>query len=152
MQIPSFEEYCLMNPRQRKLVRQEQRRQGVELYHMRIGQTSPLLGRSRPDLKGPKPPRPHLWRTGPDPVRHRQYDCWSKHRAQSHFRGEEFSLTFEEYESIWADQWPNRGRKSWSMVMTRIDLEKGWHRDNVVIMERLQHLRRVGQQRKLRID
>jgi len=151
MKIPTFEEYKQLAWRDRLRVRAYMKSQGLKPYHARTGEPSPLTGRPRPDRqgRGTFPARPHIWRSGPDEVRHDQYIAWARARSQAMFRGEDFELTYEDYTLIWADQWHNRGRQGYSMVMTRRDLEKGWTLDNTCLMERLQHIRRVGELRKL---
>ena len=149
MKIPTIEEYRLLKPKQRHQVREYQRREGLPLYHARQGLDHPLKGQPRPTRRGLQPPRPHTWKSGPDVTRHKQYMAWALQREQAKFRGEKHTLSFDEFVEIWGDLWHNRGRMAWSMVMTRVDLDKGWYRDNVCIMERLQHVRRVGERRKM---
>lgn len=149
MKIPTIEEYRQMKPKQRRLVREYQQANNLLVYHARQGKPHPLKGQPRPNRRGAQPPRPHTWVSGPDVTKHKQYIAWSMQREQAKFRGEEYVLTFEDFVEIWGEFWHQRGRMAWSMVMTRHDLEKGWYRDNVCIMERLQHVRRVGERRKL---
>ena len=152
MKIPTLEEYKQLPWRQRLILREYMKSQGLKPLHARTGEPSPLTGRERPDRqgRGTFPARPHIWRSGPDEVLHDQYVAWSRQRSQALFRGEEFELSYEDFKNIWGDEWANRGRKSWSKIMTRLDLEKGWTRENTVIWERLQHIRRVGELRKLK--
>ena len=149
MKIPTFDEYKQLKPKQRQQVREYQQSQGIEVYHARRGIPHPLKGMPRPNRRGAQPPRPHTWIAGPDITRHRQYIAWSMQREQAKFRGEEHTLNFDEFVEIWGDLWHKRGRYAWSMVMTRVDLDKGWYKDNVCILERLQHVRRVGLRRRL---
>lgn len=89
---------------------------------------------------------PHLWCTGPDPRRHDQYIAWLRHRAQAHYRGELYSLTFEDWETVWNQDsaWENRGRSIDSVCLTMIDSQKGWCSDNVVVQCRRETLRQHG--------
>lgn len=91
--------------------------------------------------------RPHIWCTGPDPVRHEMYHAWQVHKAQCNFRDEEFNLTFEQYEDLWADDWNNRGRSPEHVCMTRIDWLGAWEIGNVEIITRAAHFKRQGEHR-----
>jgi hypothetical protein len=93
--------------------------------------------------------RGRSWITGPDPKRHDQYTAWLKHRSQAWYRGEEHSLTFEEWEQFWNTDWAweNRGRGVDCVNLTRIDPEKGWSKDNCYICSRHEHLVQMGYDR-----
>lgn len=93
-------------------------------------------------------PRPHLWISGTDPIRHAQYRAWQAHKAQCQFRQEAFDLTFEEYEQLWAGEWANRGRSVDSMCMTRSDTSGAWTKKNVELITRREHYKRQGHARK----
>ena len=135
MNIPSFEEYIDLSPRRRRAVRRLQKLNGLAVYHAN--------GRKRPT-------KPHLWRSGPDERRHYLYHRWGTHRGQALYRGEEYALTFEQFETIWGEHWDQRGRSTHSMIMTRQDMEKGWTPENTIIMERLQHMRRMSEIKRLK--
>lgn len=103
--------------------------------------------------RGPKPgPRPHTWIVGPDQHRHQLYVDCQRARAQARYRGEEWLITESEYIDLWMkdDQHLSKGRGRYDLTMTRLDPELAWTRDNVVIMTRLDHLRRcnLGQSRR----
>jgi hypothetical protein len=151
MNIPTFEEYKQRPWRERLAIRAYMKSQGLKPYHARTGEPSPLTGRPRPDRqgKGTFPVRPHVWRSGPDQTLHDQYVAWARQKSQAEFRNEHFELSYEDFKAIWGEEWPNRGRRAHSKIMTRIDLEKGWTRENTVIWERLQHIRRVALLKKL---
>ena len=86
------------------------------------------------------------WKSGPDPVLHRlYYDC-QRARAQAWFRDEEWTITEQEYTELWLkdDQYLQKSRSADGLCMTRIDLEKGWHMDNVEIVSRRESMRRSG--------
>lgn len=91
---------------------------------------------SRPGRRGP---RPELWRYGPDPVVHAQHIAWSRARAQAHYRGEGWKLTFEQWVAVWGDRWPLRGRRSDSLMLDRDDHTQPWSLDNVVVVTRYEH-------------
>lgn len=91
--------------------------------------------------------RPLVWKSGPDPISHEQYTAWGRSRAQAHFRGEEWHLTFEEYQQIWAGQWHLRGRTRNTLCMSRSDNDLPWSRNNCDIITRAEHNRRQAQNR-----
>lgn len=98
---------------------------------------------ARPKLHGGKRgPRPQVWVTGPDEYKHDMYHPWQLSSAQARFRNEGWDLTFQEYYTIWAPHWPNRGRKSHNVCMTRKDWDDAWTWDNVEIVSRQEHLQR----------
>ena len=84
------------------------------------------------------------WLSGPDPFQHELFYAWHKHRAQCRFRKEPYELTFEDWQTIWADpeEFAQRGRQRLSIILTRIDYEKSWTMDNVEKITRLEQLRR----------
>lgn len=100
---------------------------------------SSTKGVPRPQMRGP---RPHVWKAGPNPIAHEQYECWLKQKAQAQFRGEEWLFDFESWRQIWAPQWHRRGRGSDDLCMTRRDHRGAWCTDNVVLISRADHSRR----------
>ena len=94
---------------------------------------------------GPTGPRPHVWKTGPDPVRHQKFIAWGRARAQAHFRGEEWLLTFEDWETAWADEWHRRGRGPDNLFLVRTDPELPWAIENVQRVDRPEFNRRQQQ-------
>ena len=98
----------------------------------------------------PRGPEPHRWISGPDPLRHTQYTCWLKAKAQANFRKEGWTMTFEEFEQLWNQDgaWHQRGRGSDDLLMTRRDFDQPWSRDNCYIELRRTHLQRHCQFRK----
>ena len=105
---------------------------------------------SVPKPKGARGPRPHVWKCGPDPKLHVMYDPWLKAKAQSDYRNRQgletgaFKLSFDDWATLWKDEWINRGRDPDSMCMTRKDFKKAWTIDNCEIVTRLEHLQRQG--------
>ena len=72
-----------------------------------------------------------------------RYYALLKHRAQAAYRGEEHTLTNEQWCEIWTlERWRLRGRERNSLCLAQIDPEKGWHKDNVEVVERMEVLRR----------
>ena len=97
-------------------------------------------------LKGWKNPsrgkeRPNSWKSGTDPLRHRQYKIWVQQRNQAQFRGEGWSISFDQWLAIWGDMWPHRGRERGCYCMSRIDWSLPWTVKNVAIITREQHAR-----------
>lgn len=80
---------------------------------------------------------PHIWRSGPDPQRHQQYQTWQVHRCQARYRGEQYDLTFEDYHEIWGVHWCQRGRRLGDLQLRRRNPELPWRRDNTQLMRRL---------------
>jgi len=85
--------------------------------------------------------RPHTWKVQGE-VPHQQYRCWIQHRNQANFRGEEYTLTFEDYQHLWREHWDVKGRTSGSYCLNRPDPDLGWHLDNVECVPREEHLKR----------
>lgn len=148
--IPSFEIYLLLKPLQRRSIRKLQRSLGQKPYHARLGVPHPLKGKERPNLRGPRAKMPHVWKSGPDIDRHNKYYYWAMHRSQALFRAEEYLLSFDDFVNLWGDQWNQRGRKSYSLILTRKDMEGAWSVSNCHLMERLQHIRLMAKYKKLK--
>jgi len=102
----------------------------MEIYSM------PAKGQPNPK-KGTK--RPHIWLTGPDPVRHKRYFIWLQQKNQAQFREEGWDLSFDRWLEIWGDKIEKRGRTRDSYCMTRKDPFKPWTEDNVQVIERRIH-------------
>ena len=68
---------------------------------------------------------------------------WVRSRSQAHYRGEEWSLNFEDFCRLWPseDLWSQRGRSSESLVLLRYDPEHPWSITNCCIVTRINHLR-----------
>lgn len=79
---------------------------------------------------------PHLWKSGPDPVRHDQYIAWARMRAQAHFRREPWDMSYDDFVAAWGDRWSERGRRSHSTMLVRIDCSQAWSLDNVHLINR----------------
>jgi hypothetical protein len=87
-------------------------------------------------------PRPHIWKSGPDLVRHEQYNAFLKQRAQANFRKEAWTMSFEDFVLVWQHKWSQRGRRSTDLCMTRLDYDQAWCTANVDIVPRHEHVRR----------
>jgi len=94
-------------------------------------------------------PRPHLWLVKGE-IPHQQYIAWQRMSCQARFRGEEWQLTFEQFQTIWGDQWSQRGRRSHSLCLTRRDPEQPWDNQNTELVTRLESLRRGRQLKELK--
>ena len=93
----------------------------------------------------PPGPRPYMWVSGPDPLRHKQYRAYVQQKNQAQFRNEDWQLTFEEWLGIWGTEYHRRGRTSKSLCLTRWDLEDSWTVSNCFLLERGAHMQRCGQ-------
>lgn len=86
--------------------------------------------------------RPNNWRSGPDLFRHELHYAFIKHKAQAKYRREEYSLTIDDWYSLWdLDSWLKRGRNKTSICLAQIDPKGGWHIDNVELISRTEHLK-----------
>lgn len=94
---------------------------------------------------GPKRHHPQYWKSGPDYLDHQKYYAWLKHKAQAAYRGEEYSLTWRQWQKIWTNElWDQRGRAIDDVCLTRIDPEKSWNYKNCEIITRHQQFIRQG--------
>lgn len=100
---------------------------------------------------GSKPgPRPHTWMVQGE-IPHQQHIAWLRMRAQANFRGEDFTLTLEQFQKLWNGFWHLRGRSSPEYCLTRTDIRRPWEWGNVECVTRNQHFMRqleVRRQRK----
>jgi hypothetical protein len=85
-------------------------------------------------------PRPNAWKVKGE-IPHEQHIAWHRQRAQAIFRGEDWQLSFEEFQEAWQGLWLQRGRGSDDYCMTRLDPSAAWHPLNIEVMTRLQHLK-----------
>lgn len=88
--------------------------------------------------------RPHVWKAGPDPVRHKKYLVWLQQRNQAIYREEPWTIGFDDWIQIWGDKWEHRGRQRGQYCMSRKDWSLPWSVDNVAIITREQHARMQG--------
>lgn len=85
--------------------------------------------------------RPHLWLVQGE-VPHQQHIAYNRARAQAHFRGEYWDLTFEQFQAKWQGLWHRRGRGNGDYCLTREDPDGAWTWSNVDCIPRLEHLQR----------
>jgi hypothetical protein len=88
-------------------------------------------------------PRPHLWSHGTCTATRAQARAFSVAACQARFRGEPFELTFTEYCAAWGTRWAQRGRASGGLCLTRINSSLPWRADNLRLMTRGDHARRL---------
>ena len=86
--------------------------------------------------------RPDQWASGPDPETHAQYRAWVQQRNQAQWRGETWTITFDEFQEIWLGRWHLRGRGTEDLAMSRTDWTGAWSREGVELRTRKQ----LGQQ------
>jgi hypothetical protein len=71
-------------------------------------------------------------------------------RSQAKFRDESWQLEWEEFVVLWTPElWNQRGKGSDDLTMTRIDNTKPWHKVNVKIVRRADHLASVTRKHRL---
>ena len=87
-------------------------------------------------------PRPQCWKYA-DPMMHAKHIPFLRMKCQATFRGEVWTLTFDEFLSYWTDElWAQRGRTKDSLCLSRIDQKGVWSNDNVEICKRLKMLKK----------
>ena len=91
---------------------------------------------------------PDSWKCGPDEYKHSMYLPWLRAKAQANYRGEDWQLSFEEFYTIWKEQWSNRGRLITSVCMSRDDMDGSWDIKNTIIITRYEHIKRTAEHRK----
>lgn len=91
--------------------------------------------------------KPHRWCTGPDPVLHQQYIAWYRGRNLARHRHETWLLTFDEFLGAWQGHWHQRGRGRRDLGLTRCDPDLAWCADNVELITREEHNRRITARR-----
>jgi len=95
----------------------------------------------RPTKYGCTGPRPQVWVSGPDVLRHEQHIAYMRHKAQATWRGEAYELTLNQWYDLWQpDLWARRGRSSHCVILTRHDETLPWSMTNCKFMTRKDHL------------
>lgn len=91
--------------------------------------------------------RPHIWKSGEDPIDHKLYVDCQKARAQARYRGEEWLITEEEYIQLWREdnRYLKKGRTVDSLCLTKRDHDLAWTLDNVEFITRLEHFKTTNQ-------
>jgi hypothetical protein len=78
----------------------------------------------------------------PTPLDRAKHRAWLVLCCQARFRGEECTITEQEFFELWAPHWSQRGRGSNDITMTRRDSDLPWTSDNVEFITRKEHLKR----------
>ncbi len=87
-----------------------------------------------------------------DPFYVLQRQAWARARSQASFRGEPWTLTFEDWQEFWPREfWDQRGRGPGCLCLTRINVDLPWSRTNCCRMDRLDAVR-IGRLRHTRPD
>jgi hypothetical protein len=96
-----------------------------------------------------RPIRPETWKSGPTPEQRDKYYAWLKHRAQARYRGEQYDLTWEQWDNLWtSDLFANRGKRADNWVIMRNKLSDSWNINNCEIVLRSDQLKRNGEYRQ----
>jgi hypothetical protein len=85
--------------------------------------------------------RPERWKVQGE-IPHAQYCAWLQMKAQASYRKEIFTLSFEDYQSVWGNNWHLKGRGVNSYCLTRNDLDGAWTVDNILCIPRTEYLKR----------
>ena len=64
-------------------------------------------------------PRPHTWKTGPDPELKHLRRRWLRAKNQARFWSQEWRLTWEQYRDTWAGHTDQLGRTNGSLNLVR---------------------------------
>ena len=86
--------------------------------------------------------RIYRWITGPDPEVHRHYYRFLRSRAQAKFWRQEWTIIWEDYLDLLKSSSGIWGRKIDNIHLARRDRNKGWHIDNVQVMNRGECMKR----------
>lgn len=96
-----------------------------------------------------RPVNPDTWISGPDPLAHDKYYAWLKHRSQARYRGEQYELSWDDWNSLWSNEdFAKRGRKNTDLCLARINQTESWNYANCHVVTRKDHLKRNGEFRK----
>ena len=76
------------------------------------------------------------WKTGPDPVVRKHYYRFLRMRCQARYWCQDWSISWEDYLALLNNSTGEWGRTKQSVNLIRRDTLKGWHMDNVELMER----------------
>lgn len=85
---------------------------------------------------------PKNWKHATTMEEQERYYAYLKHRSQARYRGEEYSLTEQDWCELWPmDLFERRGRRLESLCLMMIDPELGWRRENVKVTTRKENLK-----------
>ena len=77
-----------------------------------------------------------VYKVGPDPEVRRHYYRFLRMRCQARYWCQDWSITWEDYLALLNNSTGEWGRTKQSVNLIRRDTLKGWHMDNVELMER----------------
>jgi hypothetical protein len=101
-----------------------------------------------PGMRGLKP-KPEHWETDEARIKFDMKYAWMKHKAQAKYRKEEYTLTLEDWFELWTiETFLKRGRTADSYCLYMDDFTLGWHRDNVIVGERSDYLKKAKEYRE----
>lgn len=146
-QLPTLEEYLQADKYGRGRIRRQYRAEGLHPPHAGFGRTNALKDKHYPPEHAQHQPRPYRYHFKDDRLRE-QHWAYNKMKAQAAFRREAWALNLEDFFDVWHSQWCNRGRGINNVVLARIDPERPWHKLNVEIITRQDHIARVAALRK----
>ena len=89
-------------------------------------------------------PRPQCWKVQGE-IPHQQYLAFLQMRAQANYRKEQFELTFQDFQDLWAGKWHRKGRGTLDYCLTRDDFNDSWNFINTVCVPRVDQLSRQKQ-------
>ena len=104
----------------------------VRIEHLQLGEDKP----SAKYKNRQSGPRPQTWKHGPSEALKDLNMAFLRARAQAKYRGEEWSLTFDEFRDRWAGRYPETGILSDCIVMVRSDPTGAWSFANTELMRR----------------
>jgi hypothetical protein len=89
----------------------------------------------------PKGHFPSAWTYPHDEEKTRRHRGWSRAKAQAEFRGEVWQIKAHEWMAIWTEElYARRGRAPDELCLIRRDIEKPWHKDNIIMIVRRAHM------------
>ncbi len=74
------------------------------------------------------------------------YVQFGYNRVSARQRGESWQLTWEQWRDVWLPHWDQRGRSADCLCLVRIDMEGAWDINNIELITRREHGRRVRRQ------
>ena len=83
------------------------------------------------------------WISGLDPLHHKMYVAFGYHRTTAKLRKETWHLTWPQWRDAWLPVWNQRGRGRDCLCMARIHMMGDWCLNNIEIITRQEHGRRV---------
>lgn len=85
------------------------------------------------------------WITGPNELHHKMYVAYGYKRQTCLRRGETWNLTWEQYRDLWEPVWDQRDLGKDSLCLVRCDVTGDWNIDNVEMITRREHGKKIRQ-------